>query len=112
MIATGTGLRYMITKRGDGKELAQVGQTARVAYKVSLLDGTVCYSSEKTGPEDIAIGKDNTESGLHEGMQYMHVGDEAVFILPSHLAAHLLGDGNKIPAKASVIYNIKLLSLR
>jgi FKBP-type peptidyl-prolyl cis-trans isomerase len=112
MITTGTGLRYMITKKGDGKELAKVGQTARVNYKVSLLDGTFCYSSDKNGPEDIVIGKDYTETGLHEGMQYLHVGDEALFILPSHLAHGLAGDGDKIPAKASVIYEIKLLSLR
>lgn len=112
MITTGTGLRYMITRRGDGTELAQVGQTARVTYRISLLDGTVCYTSDKDGPEDIAIGKDNTESGLHEGLQYMHVGDEATFILPSHLAHHLVGDGDKIPSQASVIYQIKLLSLK
>jgi FKBP-type peptidyl-prolyl cis-trans isomerase FkpA len=33
-------------------------------------------------------------------------------ILPSHLAHGLLGDDNKIPPKASVIYELELLSLR
>ena len=112
MITTGTGLRYMITKHGEGRELAQVGQTARVAYRISLLDGTLCYTSDKDGPQNIVIGKDNTESGLHEGLQYLHVGDEATFILPSHLALHLMGDGDKIPPQASVIYEIKLLLLK
>lgn len=112
MISTGTGLRYMITKHGDGKELAQAGQTARVTYRISLLDGTVCYTSDKDGPQNVLIGQDDTESGLHEGLQYLHVGDEATFILPSHLAAHLMGDGDKIPPQASVVYQIKLLSLK
>jgi len=102
----------MITKRGEGQELAKVGQTARVLYKISLLDGTVCYTSDKDGPQNVVIGKDDTETGLHEGLQYLHAGDEATFILPSHLAAHLMGDGNKIPPQASVVYEIKLLSLK
>lgn len=112
MATTGTGLRYMITKHGEGKELAQPEQHAKVAYKVSLLDGTLCYSSDKDGPREFVVAKDNIESGLHEGIQLLHAGDEAIFILPSHLAHGLTGDGNKIPAKASVIYEIKLISLR
>ncbi len=58
------------------------------------------------------VGKDNIESGLHEGILYLHVGDEATFILPSHLAHGLLGDNKRIPPKASVLYEIKLLSLK
>lgn len=112
MTTTGTGLRYMITKKGGGTENPQVEQRVKVDYKISLLDGTLCYSSEKEGPKEFVVGKDNIETGLHEGIQYLHVGDEATFILPSHLAHGLLGDGNKIPAKASVIYEIKLLAIR
>jgi FKBP-type peptidyl-prolyl cis-trans isomerase len=112
MTTTGTGLRYMITKRGEGKETPLTEQRVKVDYKISLLDGTLCYSSEKEGPKEFIVGKDNIESGLHEGIQYMRAGDEAIFILPSHLAHGFLGDGNKIPAKASVVYEIKLISIR
>ncbi|MCW3102001.1 MAG: fkpA [Bacteroidetes bacterium] len=112
MNTTGTGLRYMITKKGTGTATAQPEQRVKVDYRISLLDGTLCYSSEKEGPKEFIVGKDNIESGLHEGIQYLHAGDEATFILPSHLAHGLLGDGNKIPAKASVIYEIKLISIQ
>ncbi|MDF2436507.1 MAG: fkpA [Bacteroidota bacterium] len=112
MTTTGTGLRYMITKNGSGKENPKPEQRVKVDYKISLLDGTLCYTSEQTGPKEFVVAKDNIETGLHEGIQYLHKGDEAVFILPSHLAHGLLGDGNKIPAKASVIYEIKLISVR
>jgi FKBP-type peptidyl-prolyl cis-trans isomerase FkpA len=40
------------------------------------------------------------------------VGDKAILILPSHLAHGLVGDENKIPPKASVIYELELLSLK
>lgn len=111
MVTTGTGLRYMITKKGKG-EAAVPEKFAKVNYKISLLDGTFCYSSDSLGPKVFLIGRDNVESGLHEGIQLLHVGDKASFILPSHLAHGLMGDNGKIPPKASVIYDIELLSIR
>jgi FKBP-type peptidyl-prolyl cis-trans isomerase FkpA len=111
MITTGTGIRYMIVKKGTGP-LAMPEQRAKVNYKKSLLDGTVCYSSEVTGPAEFTIEHDNVETGLHEAIQYMHVGDKAIIILPSHLAFGLMGDANKIPAKATVVYELELLLLK
>lgn len=111
MTMTGTGLRYMITQKGNG--IAAIPEKhAKVNYKISLLDGTLCYSSDSTGAKVFLIGHDNVESGLHEGIQLLHVGDKAVFILPSHLAHGLMGDDSKIPPKSSVIYDIELLSIR
>jgi FKBP-type peptidyl-prolyl cis-trans isomerase FkpA len=111
MITTGTGLRYMITRKGTGA-LAKPEQSAKVNFKISLLDGRVCYSSDSTGPKEFIVAGDNVESGLHEGIQYMHVGDKAILILPSHLAHGLIGDEDRIPPKASVIYELELLSLK
>ncbi len=111
MITTGTGVRYMILTKGKGEQ-ATNDKFAKVNYKISLLDGTLCYSSEKDGAREFLIGQDNVESGIHEGIQYLHVGDKAVFIVPSHLAHGLIGDESKIPAQASVVYEIELLGLR
>lgn len=110
MEMTASGLRYMTIKPGKGP-LAKTGQVAKVVYKISLLDGTVCYSSEKDGPKEVLIGKDYIESGLHEGLTLMHVGDKMRFILPSHLAHGLAGDQSKIPPLSSVVYEIELLEL-
>jgi FKBP-type peptidyl-prolyl cis-trans isomerase FkpA len=111
MVTTGTGLRYMITFEGGGAP-AKFEQVARVNYKISLLDGRVCYTSDSLGPKEFVIGADNVESGLHEGIQHMRVGDKAIMILPSHLAHGLIGDETKIPPKASVIYELELLSVK
>src|ERR1043165_829627 len=45
MTVTGTGLRYMILKKGTGP-LAELNKRATINYKVSLLDGTLCYTSD------------------------------------------------------------------
>lgn len=111
MQESGTGLRYYIYGKGRG-EKARTGQRALVDYKLKLLDGTLCYSSKEKGPEEFLIGQDNVESGLHEGITYMKVGEKGVFILPPHLAHGLLGDENKIPSRAILVYDIELLSLR
>lgn len=110
MITTGTGVRYMVLKKTTGEQ-AKEGQVAKVNYKISLLDGTLCYSSETDGAREFLIGQDNVESGIHEGIQYLHVGEKAVFIIPSHLAHGLVGDESKIPPQASVVYEIELLGL-
>ena len=110
VITTGTGIRYMIYKHGDG-DLAATGKQAKINYKVTLLNGTLCYTSDKNGPKQFLIGEDHVESGLHEAITYLHVGDKAIVILPSHLAFGLSGDNNKIPPRASVLYDIELISL-
>ncbi|MDQ3110183.1 MAG: FKBP-type peptidyl-prolyl cis-trans isomerase [Bacteroidota bacterium] len=110
MEITPSGLRHMMIRPGKGP-LAKNGQTAKVVYKIFLLDGSVCYSSEKDGLKEFLIGKDYVESGLHEGLQLMHVGDKMRFILPSHLAHGLTGDQSKIPPLSSVVYEIELLAL-
>jgi len=111
MTTTGTGLRYMIVSNGKGP-LALPDQRAKVNYKISLLDGTVCYSSDSTGAKEFLINQDDVESGLHEGIQHMRVGDKAILILPSYLAHGLIGDQSKIPPHASVMYELELLALR
>lgn len=111
MTETGTGLRYLIYQEGSG-EPAEEGQYAKVSYEIRLLDGTICYSSaDDRGPRSFLIGRDNVESGIHEGITYMRVGDRAKFILPSHLAHGLTGDHNKIPPRSVLIVDIELLAL-
>ncbi|OFY92470.1 MAG: hypothetical protein A3K10_04155 [Bacteroidetes bacterium RIFCSPLOWO2_12_FULL_31_6] len=111
VITTGTGLRYQIYKKGNG-EKAAIGKRAVVAYEVSLIDGTVCYSTKEFGPEEFKIGSDRVESGLHEAICYMSVGDKAKIIIPSHLAHGLVGDFKKIPIRSTIIYDIELIKLK
>lgn len=108
---TGTGLRFAILKKGNGNR-AKLGQLATIDYKLSLLDGTLCYDSKKSGPETFLIGQDHVESGLHEGIQKMHVGDKCLLIMPPHLAHGLLGDDKKIPPLSCIIYEVDLLQIK
>ncbi len=110
MKQTKTGLWYMIYEKGSGMK-SEKGLHATINYKVTLLDGTLCYSSDSLGPKSFEIGRGAVESGLEEGILLLHEGDRAKFILPPHLAHGLLGDDNRIPARSIIVYDVELLSL-
>ncbi len=111
MKQTETGIWYEIYEHGKGKK-AQEGQTALLNYKISLLDGTLCYSSDSLGAKAFVIGHGGVESGLEEGILMLHEGDKARFIFPPFRAHGLLGDQKKIPARSIVVYELELLELK
>lgn len=110
MEVTESGLFYQIYEHGDG-EAAVSGKYATINYIVSLLDGTVCYHSDDSGPKKFLIGRSNEESGLEQGVLMMHVGDKARFIMPPHLAHGLLGDEDRIPPRSIIVYEVELLEI-
>ena len=107
MHTTESGLWYMIYEHGQG-EKASTGKVATLACTLSLMDGTVCYS----GPKTFRLGQGGVETGLEEGILLMSVGDKARMIMPPHLAHGLTGDGNCIPQRAIILYDVELLSLK
>jgi len=108
---SGSGLKYLIYKKADTLlPRAQEGQIAVINYSISLLDDSVCYSSEGE-PDEFLIGMDNVESGLHEGITYMRKGEKAKIIFASNLAFGLVGDMEKIPPQSPLIYDIELVDI-
>jgi FKBP-type peptidyl-prolyl cis-trans isomerase FkpA len=113
MQQTPSGLRYMIYKSGPQEHpLAKDGQEALVALNVSLLDGTICYQTKADEIERIKIAHSEKESGIHEALQLLRVGDRAKLILPSHLGHGLLGDRMKIPPQSILYIDIQLIELQ
>ena len=104
---SGSGLWYSIIKAGTGECFREKDHVV-MEYKCSLLDGTLCYSSEKLGPKEIVLGRSEVEAGLNEGLRMIGTGGEAIFILPPFLAFGLLGDNKAIPPRATLVYEIKI----
>lgn len=105
-----TGLRFVRYQEGTGIQ-AEQGNKVRISFKVSLINGIECYTSEAEGPKEFVIGLSDEVNGLEEGLTMMRVGDKARLIIPSHLAFGLPGDMNKIPMRATLIYDVHLLSV-
>jgi FKBP-type peptidyl-prolyl cis-trans isomerase FkpA len=110
MVETGTGVRYMIYEKGSGAT-ANSKDVVLIDFDIKLLDGALCYSSRQTGAEQFVVDYDNVESGLHEAIKYLHQGDKAIIIIPSHRAFGLAGDMDRIPPFSTVVYNISLIEI-
>ncbi|MFC2102438.1 FKBP-type peptidyl-prolyl cis-trans isomerase [Bacteroidota bacterium] len=108
---TSTGLRYLIYKKGSGRR-GTVDMEVRFNYTIKLLNGMSVYSSDSLGEKSFILGHGRVESGLEEGMLLLREGDRAKFIIPSHLAFGLLGDQQKIPPGASLVYDVEILEFK
>jgi FKBP-type peptidyl-prolyl cis-trans isomerase len=111
MQKTGTGLRYFISELGSGNK-AEEGKVVVLEYSVQLINGDLIYTSDEYGIKEFMIGKGGVEAGLEDGILLMHEGGRAKFIIPSHLAFGLTGDGNKVPPMSTLIYDVKLLRIK
>jgi FKBP-type peptidyl-prolyl cis-trans isomerase len=110
MQTTSTGVRFSITKKGIGARV-EPGKTVKLDYTLMLLTGDTVYTALKDGPLVFEVGKGQVITGLEEAILLLRVGDHAKFIIPSHLAFGLIGDQKKILHKASLVYDLELISM-
>ncbi len=111
MSVTKTGLWYQILEHGKGDSVKS-GNIVTFAYKIFLLDGTLCYSSDSLGLKTFVVGKTSIEPGMQEGIRMLKQGDKARFILQPFLAHGLVGDKHKIPPRATIIYELELMDVK
>jgi peptidyl-prolyl cis-trans isomerase A (cyclophilin A) len=109
---TASGLRYKIEQKGDGVK-AEKGKTVSVHYKGMLPDGSVFDSSyTRNQPIDFKLGKGQVIQGWEEGIELLSVGDQARFVIPSHLAYGDRGAGGVIPPNATLIFDLELVEVK
>ena len=107
MVSTGTGLRYQIIEKGQGKPV-QPGKNVTLDYVLYDLKGDVVYTSETEGPMRFVVSRSEVPSGLDEAVRLLHEGDCAWAIVPSHLGYGILGDQKSVPSRATLIYLLKV----
>jgi len=109
MTESPTGLWYQIAVEGSGNKFTD-GDKIIMEYECSLLDGTLCYTSEKLGIKELILGRSQMEPGMNEGLRLLNHGAKALFIMPPFLAWGLIGDGKMIPSRAVIVYSVNILS--
>jgi FKBP-type peptidyl-prolyl cis-trans isomerase len=111
MVRTQTGMWYKISEPGNGS-MVTTGKVVTLNYKIWLLDGTLCYSSDSLGPKVFLVGHGGVESGLEDGVLMLKKGSKATFIMPPHLAHGLIGDDDRIPPRAIIKYEVEVLDVK
>ena len=123
--ATASGLKYVITQKGNGVKGAE-GSTIYFHYAGYFEDGTLFDSSmaqvaKAYGKYDanrdaqggykafpFTVGKkDGMIPGFLEALDMMTDGEKAIFFLPSNLAYGEKGAGGVIPPNATLIFEIE-----
>lgn len=105
---TASGLQYKVVKEGTGK---QPGPTTAVTvhYAGKMIDGTEFDSSIARG-EPAEFSLDRVIPGWTEGLQLMHEGEKAEFVIPSDLAYGPEGNG-PIPPNQTLVFQVELIKV-
>jgi peptidylprolyl isomerase len=111
-VKTASGLTFIITKHGTGA-LAKAGDTVSVHYTGTLTNGTKFDSSRDRGePIDFPLGAGRVIKGCDEGIAKMHVGDQAILIIPPSIGYGSRGAGSVIPPDATLIFIVELVGTK
>jgi len=106
---TDSGLQYSVITKASGAK-PKATDTVTVHYVGTLTDGTVFDSSvERGSPATFPL--DRVIPGWTEGVQLMSVGEKYKFVIPADLAYGDQGAGEKIPAGATLIFEVELLEI-
>lgn len=105
-----SGLYFILIKKGDGR-LAKSGDKVTVHYTGRFLDGTKFDSSyDRNKPVEFDLGQGQVIQAWDIGVAKMHKGDEATFIIPSHLG---YGSGRgEIPPFTPLLFEVKLIDIK
>ena len=107
---TSTGLRITELVIGNG-EPALEGKTVSVNYKGTLENGKEFDSSYGRAPFSFPLGAGRVIKGWDEGVAGMKVGGKRELTIPPSLGYGERGAGGVIPANATLIFEVELLSV-
>jgi peptidylprolyl isomerase len=91
---------------------ADSGDVVSVHYIGKLVDGTVFDNSyDRLQPISFPLGAGRVIKGWDEGIQYLHLGDSALFVIPASIAYGNRAVG-KIPANSDLHFTVKLVDVK
>jgi peptidylprolyl isomerase len=112
IITTPSGLKYIDLVVGTGQPV-KTGDHVFVEYIGKLIDGTKFdASADHGGPFDYVQGVTSLIPGWTEGTSTMKVGGERKLIIPPQLGYGQNGMGDVIPPNSTLIFDIKLVSIK
>ena len=116
---TATGEYYQLLSRNQAVPTGSAeGATVRpgdevaLAYTLRLLGGETIRRSADSGLKRFIVEGSEAESGMHAVVKHFRTGDSVRIILPPHRAFGLMGDGDKIPGRAILWYEVRVDSIR
>jgi hypothetical protein len=107
MTLSDNGYFYELFNEGEQPKIMDK-QLVTYDCKIMLLDGTLCYELKN---KSFVIGASEEIYGLHHAIKLMGKGGKARFIFPPNLAYGNLGNFDRIPPRATLLYEIHVTNL-
>lgn len=108
---TESGLVFIETLKGKGKDHPKASDEVTVHYTGTLLDGTKFDSSLDRG-QPATFPLSQVIPGWTEAIQLMTKGSKAKIIIPSNLGYGARGAGGQIPPFSSLVFEVELLDFK
>ncbi len=100
------GALYSEYAHGSGSPIQQE-DTVVVGYRLEALDGTPFYTHQT---DTLVVGHREETQALDELLLQLRPGSKAWLIAPSNTAYGVAGDGDRVPSRTIVIYNIETIN--
>jgi peptidylprolyl isomerase len=105
-----SGLMYLLVNENPTGALPEKGKQVKVHYTGYFTNGKIFDSSVKRGePLTFTLGVGQVIKGWDEGIELLHVGEKARFIIPYELGYGIEGSGQIIPPMSTLIFDVELL---
>ncbi len=122
---TASGLIFIETQKGKGKDHPKAGDVVKMNYTGRLLDGTVfdtsieadakaanVYNAQRPyQPLEFPLGQGQVIPGWEEAILLMTKGSKAKIIIPSSLAYGSKG-GGPIPPFSTLVFDVELVDVK
>jgi FKBP-type peptidyl-prolyl cis-trans isomerase len=77
--------------------------TVVVSYRLEALDGTPFYTHQT---DTLTVGRRQVTVALDDLLTVLPCGSQAWLIAPSNTAYGVVGDGDRVPSRTVIVYNI------
>lgn len=101
----GFGIHYRVWGNPLGPHPREQVRVA-IAYSAELLNGDYCHGADSIAPLEFTLGGRDQPAGLETLIMRIAPGQQALGIVPAHLAYGLAGDGENVPSNACLVYRI------
>ena len=105
-----SGLQYKVVTEGAGAT-PKASDTVTVHYRGKLVDGTE-FDSSYSRNEPATFPVNGVIPGWTEALQLMKVGSKWELCIPANLAYGERGAGGRIPANATLVFEVELLGIK
>jgi FKBP-type peptidyl-prolyl cis-trans isomerase len=105
MKQSGLGYFYQMVEEGRGEKIS-IDDVARLHGSIFLIDGTPCYSYSERNPLEVKVGSFSGITVLNTALIGVRQGSHLRLVVPAYLAFGLLGDGDKVPPRSSLVCDL------